>query len=212
MNNYRVDSKSNARDTGGTGNHKGLPLHRDIEVPAGNAGKTGNHKGLPLHRGIEVLASNAGLPLRKSMRLKEYDYSQAGLYFITICAQNQLCLFGEIENEEMKTNDAGMMIERQWQELPRRFDNINLREFVVMPNHFHGILEFVEVPLVGTQNVEHSPEIGQPQGIAPTVGDVVGTFKSLSTNDYIQGVKNKNWKRFNKKLWQRNFYDHIIRC
>ena len=64
------------------------------------------------------------------------------------------------------------MIEHQWQELIYRFDNIKLHEFIVMPNHFHGIIEFVGVPLVGTQNVEQPP-IGQPQGIAPTVGDVV---------------------------------------
>lgn len=90
------------------------------------------------------------MPLRKSIRLKGYDYSHVGLYFVTICTQDQLRLFGEIEKEEMKINAAGMMIERQWHELPRRFDKINLREFVVMPNHFHGIIEFVGVPLVGT--------------------------------------------------------------
>ena len=66
------------------------------------------------------------------------------------------------------------MIEHQWQELIYCFDNIKLHEFIVMPNHFHGIIEFVGVPLVGTQNVEQPPTMGQPQGIAPTVGDVVG--------------------------------------
>ena len=76
------------------------------------------------------------------------------------------------------------------------------------PNHFHGIVEFVGVPLVGTQNVGQP---GQPQGIAPTVGDVVGAFKSLTTNNYIRKVKQHNWQRFNKKLWQRDYYEHIIR-
>ena len=70
---------------------------------------------------------------------------------------------------------------------------------------------------MGTQNTKQSPTIGQPsqtgqpQGIAPTVGDVVGAFKSLTTNEYIRGVKNNGWSRFNKNLWQRNYYEHIIR-
>ena len=147
----------------------------------------------------------------RSIRLKGYDYLQAGLYFITICTQNRLCLFGKIENREMILNDPGIMIERQWQELIYRFDNIKADEFIVMPNHFHGIVKFVGVPLVGTQNTKQQPTTGQPQGIAPTVGDVVGAFKSLTTNEYIRGVKNNRWSRFNKKLWQRNYYEHIIR-
>ncbi|MFH1077149.1 MAG: transposase [Pseudomonadota bacterium] len=150
---------------------------------------------------------------RCSIRLKGYDYSQAGLYFITICTQNKLCLFGGIENRDMILNDAGQMVERQWQELIYRFDNIRLHEFIVMPNHFHGIIEFVGVPLVGTRNTggTYNTGIGQPQGIAPTVGDVVGAFKSLTANDYIQNVKQNNWQPFNQKLWQRNYYEHIIR-
>jgi len=164
----------------------------------------------------ENMKYNPDIHHSRSIRLKGYDYSQAGLYFITICTQNRLCLFGEIENGEMILNDPGIMIEHQWQELIYCFDNIKLHEFIVMPNHFHGIIEFVRVPLVGTQNVEQpptmgQPQTGQPQGIAPTVGDVVGAFKSLSTNEYIRGVKNNGWSRFNKKLWQRNYYEHIIR-
>ena len=160
---------------------------------------------------------NPDIHHRRSIRLKGYDYSQAGLYFVTICTQNRLCLFGKIENREMILNDPGIMIERQWQELIYRFDNIKADEFIVMPNHFHGIVQFVGVPLVGTQNTKQPPttgspsQTGQPQGIAPTVGDVVGAFKSLTTNEYIRGVKNNDWSRFNKKLWQRNYYEHIIR-
>ncbi len=148
---------------------------------------------------------------RRSIRLKGYDYSRAGLYFVTICTQNRLCLFGEIEHGEMALNDAGKMVAHQWQELICRFDNIELHEFIVMPNHFHGTVESVGVPLVGTQNVGESHVIGQPQGIAPTVGDVVGAFKSLTTNHYIWNVKRNNWHPFNKKLWQRNYFEHIIR-
>jgi len=124
-------------------------------------------------------------------------------------------LFGKIEKSNMQLNDAGIMIEHQWQKLIYRFDNIKLHKFIVMPNHFHGIVESVGVPLVGTQNEEQRQteqrQKGQPQGIAPTVGDVVGAFKSLSTNDFIRNVKQNNWRTFYKKLWQRNYFEHIIR-
>jgi putative transposase len=201
------------------------------------------------------LKYNPEIHNRRSIRLKGYDYSQVGLYFITICVQNHLYLFGKIENDEMILNDAGKMVERQWRELVNRFDQIELHEYIVMPNHFHGIVEFVGVPLVGTQNADHpltfgrrtgrrtGQRAGHPQGDAPTVGnqnvgesvtnghpqgdaptednknmgqpirigDVVGAFKSLSTNEYIWNVKQNNWQQFDKKLWQRNYYEHIIR-
>ena len=159
---------------------------------------------------------------RKSIRLKGYDYSQAGLYFITICCQNRECLFGEIVRGEMALNDAGMMIENEWLKLPQRFKNIKLNEYVVMPNHFHAILEIVGTTVgatlvVAQNNAEQSrgqPQQGQPQGIAPTgktLGDMVGAFESITTNEYICGVKNNYWQRFDGKLWQRNYWEHIIR-
>lgn len=170
---------------------------------------------------------------RKSIRLKGYDYSQAGLYFITICCQNRANLFGNVINKQMIMNDAGKMIENQWQKLTDRFNNIVLHEYVVMPNHFHGVLQIVGATLVVAQNknivaqntnnentniniVDIGNQKGQPQGIAPTdnvktVGDIVGTFKSITTVEYINGVKNNNWKPFNGKLWQRNYWENIIR-
>ena len=159
---------------------------------------------------------------RKSIRLKGYDYSQAGLYFITICTQNRENLFGKIVGAdlcvcpEMILNDAGKMVKNEWLRLPQRFNSIILHEYVLMPNHFHGIIEIITVraPLVGAQNVGAQLEKGQPQGIAPTgkhVGGMVGAFKSITTNEYIRGVKNNNWQRFNGKLWQRNYWEHIVR-
>ncbi len=151
---------------------------------------------------------------RRSIRLAGYDYSRAGLYFITICTQNRLCLFGNVNNDDMILNDAGKMIAIQWLDLKQRFIDVDFGEYIVMPNHFHGII--VGAPLVGAQNRTGQPNTGQPQGIAPTtmqntVGDIVGVFKSITTNEYIRGVKQFNWSRFNKKLWQRNYYEHIIR-
>ena len=144
---------------------------------------------------------------RKSIRLKNYDYSQAGLYFITICTENRLHLFGEIVDDSMVLNDAGLMIDKIWHEIPNDFVNIQLNEFLIMPNHIHGIIEItVGAPLVGAQN-----KSGQPQGIAPTVGDIVGALKSLTTNQYIKMVKQNILSPFDKKIWQRNYWEHIIR-
>ncbi|MBN1848579.1 MAG: transposase [Deltaproteobacteria bacterium] len=170
---------------------------------------TGNHGVLP----------QQGLPQRKSIRLKGYDYSRAGLYFITICTQMRLCLFGEIRNGEMILNDAGMMIKTLWHEIPIYYHEFNVHEFVVMPNHVHGIVEIASNP----KSVGAGPRAcpvnkcqrtnGQPQGVAPTMSlsDIVHRFKTLTTKRYIDGVNNNDWQRFNKKLWQRNFYEHIIR-
>jgi hypothetical protein len=77
---------------------------------------------------------------RRSIRLKGYDYSQAGAYFVTICAQNLECLFGEILDEEMALNDAGRMIETIWHELPEHYPGVGIDAFQVMPNHMHGIV------------------------------------------------------------------------
>ena len=192
---------------------------------------------------------NPNIHHRKSIRLKGYDYSQAGLYFITICVNrrgNPLWLpFGNIKNGEMMLNDAGRMVENEWLKLPQRFSNIELHEYVVMSNHFHAIIEIVGATLVVAQNdekktvaqndrneqnnlvqpetvqpenqtVQPENQMGQPQGIAPTakpktVGDMVGAFQSIVTVEYIRGVKQHGWQPFNGKLWQRNYWEHIIR-
>ena len=125
---------------------------------------------------------------RRSIRLDGYDYSQYGAYFVTIDIQDKLKLFWN----ENKINDIGIMIEKCWSGLINRF-NIQLDEYVIMPDHFHGILVI-------------------PRKImAISLGEMIGTFKSISTCEYIDGIKNKNWTRFNKRLWQRDYYERIIR-
>ncbi|QDT42221.1 Transposase IS200 like protein [Gimesia alba] len=137
------------------------------------------------------------LPQRKTIRLQGYDYSQAGLYFITICTHNQLCLFGEIRlNGEMKQNSAGDMIEKWWWELAHKFPMVTLLEHIVMPNHFHGIVQ-----------INHANESEGESSLA----SIVGWFKSMTMNEYIRQVKTKGWRPFQQRLWQRNYYEHIIR-
>ncbi|MBW1940787.1 MAG: hypothetical protein JRI28_05340, partial [Deltaproteobacteria bacterium] len=116
---------------------------------------------------------------RRSIRLKGYDYSKAGLYFITICTQNRFCLFGEIENGEMILNDAGMMIKTVWHEIPVYYHEFNIHKFVVMPNHVHGIIRIISNPKpVGAgpracpvnecRQINGQPQtMGQPRGVAP---------------------------------------------
>jgi REP element-mobilizing transposase RayT len=129
----------------------------------------------------------------RTLRLKDYDYSQNGLYFITICTNNQEAYFGDIKEGILRLNDAGQMVEKIWIELYDRFDFIKLHNYIVMPNHFHAIIEIID----STKSTH--------------IGNVVGVFKSLSTNQYIKGVYNYNWLTFEKRLWQKNYYEHIIR-
>jgi putative transposase len=166
---------------------------------------------------------------RKSIRLKGYDYSQAGLYFITIAVQDRLCLFGKITESpvgadlcvcpelcvcpyqpEMILNDAGKMIAQWYLELPNKFPDIELGEYIVMPNHFHAIIinngmRYLRVCSKQTGEHIEGEHTGSP------LHTVVQWFKTMTTNEYIRGVKQLNWQRFNGKLWQRNYYEHIIR-
>ena len=75
-----------------------------------------------------------------SIRLKEYDYSQPGAYFITLCTKNRECLFGEIKSSKMQSNEYGQIAEQCWMEIPNHYPNVELDEFVIMPDHFHGII------------------------------------------------------------------------
>ena len=148
---------------------------------------------------------------RHSIRLQEYDYSSAGPYYVTICIQNRFCLLGEISQADVELNGAGLMVYNQWLELPARFQNIKLDEFIVMPNHFHGIIVLNET--AGASLVDAQPNDNKEAGIkpAPTLGDIIGAFKSITTNIYIKGVNGNKWESFPGKLWQRNYFERVIR-
>jgi len=135
---------------------------------------------------------------RQSIRLKDYNYSQAGAYYVTIDVQNRECLFGNIVTKGMILNAAGKMIEEQWNALPERFPNIELDLHQIMPDHLHGII-MIRTSLMVVQERKL------------TLSDIVGAFKSITTNEYIKGVNNHKWPQFYKRLWQRNYYEHIIR-
>ncbi len=142
---------------------------------------------------------------RRSIRLKGYDYSQAGVYFVTICAQNRECLFGEIVDGKMQWNEAGRMAMQWFGELENKFTDLRCDEFIIMPNHAHFV-----VVNAGTD----MRESGQTHRSAPTenwLAHVVQWFKTMTTNKYIRGVKQHGWPPFPGKLWQRNYWEHVIR-
>ena len=167
---------------------------------------------------------NPDIHHRRSIRLKDYDYSQAGAYFVTICTQNRECMFGDIVGGEMRLNDAGCMITRWWEKISTKFSTVETDVHIIMPNHFHGIISIVGAALCGCPSmkgnrplknkdniINNTQNTGHPRGGAPTLCDVMDWFKTMTTNEYIAGVKQNGWARFNGKFWQRNYYEHIIR-
>jgi REP element-mobilizing transposase RayT len=153
---------------------------------------------------------------RRSIRLAGYDYSQEGAYFVTICTYQRVCLFGQIVDGKMRLNEFGQIALEQWRRLPERFESIEMNAFVVMPNHIHGIMVITDPDPVGA-GLTPAPEIiaqphsGQPQGLPlrVTLGNIVGGYKSLVANECLKIYKTKNETM--GKLWQRNYYEHIIR-
>jgi putative transposase len=169
------------------------------------------------------MASETAAHRCRSLRLKGYDYAQAGAYFVTICTQGRTCLFGEVVDDTMHLNDAGEMLTALWTGIPARIANVEVDAFVVIPNHLHGIIvlpdrdeigdvvDHVGAPLVGAHGRATTTKKKTTIGVAPTIGDVVGAFKSLATVEYIRGVKSAAWPAFRTRLWQRNYYEHVIR-
>jgi len=158
---------------------------------------------------------------RRSIRLQSYDYSKGGAYFVTICTHKHFCLLLEPGPRKM--------IDRVWEELPRRYRRLRLDAFVIMPNHVHATL-VLSPRIIGPE----MPARRAPAGIVrPSfetesggdahsdsscserqpcyLGDVICAFKSLTSCEYIRGVRELNWRPFEKRLWQRNYYERVVR-
>lgn len=140
---------------------------------------------------------------RRSIRLKDYDYAQAGAYFVTVCTQDRIFLFGDVRDECMCRNAAGQMVVTVWDSISVRFPEIALDAFVVMPNHVHGIIvlpDSAEAPLVAAQPSERGATCKSATTSRPRLGEIVGTFKSLVTVEYVHGVKASGWQPFRQRL------------
>jgi len=136
---------------------------------------------------------------RHSIRLKGYDYSQAGAYFVTIVAWQREMLFGEIVGEEMIFNEIGQIVSEQWRWLETQYPYIELGTWVVMPNHFHGILVIHDIGRGGSRSAP-TPIKRKP------LGGLIGAFKTVSTKQ-INLLRSTE----GQMVWQRNYYEHIIR-
>ncbi len=175
---------------------------------------------------------------RRSIRLKGYDYSSPGVYYLTLCTEHRYHLFGKIENGKMILSDEGKNVQKCWYEIPNHYPNVELDAFVIMPNHIHGIIiikysdNIVEAnnnsPFIEGAN-DHSPQRfpdspqrfpdspqrfpdspqrfpdspQRPRGTSKTVGAIVRGFKI--------GVTKLLREKYKEDIWQRNYYEHIVR-
>lgn len=144
---------------------------------------------------------------RRSIRLKNFDYSSEGAYFVTVCIQDRNCLFGEIIDACLRLNGAGLSICKALIDLPSNCLGLEIDEFIVMPNHVHAIF-ILRSPSVSINPCD-GPFLLLKKPL--TLFDVVYSFKSWTTKLYLDGVKQKGWTPFPGRLWQRNYYEHIIR-
>ena len=155
---------------------------------------------------------------RNSIRLKGYDYSQEGGYYLTIVTYGRQVLFGAVVGGKMRVNAMGKIVQECWGEIPDHFPNVGVDDFVVMPNHVHGILFIHEnnraatysIPLAGARTrrgtIYRAPtkteQFGKPTaGSLPTI---VRTFKATVTRRAGRELSSSN-------IWQRNYYEHILR-
>ena len=185
---------------------------------------------------------NPDLHNRRSIRLRNWDYSNTGAYFITICCQDRINHFGEIVNNEMVFNEYGEQAYNEWEKLSERYPGIAFDIFQIMPNHIHGIIEIqnsnvgatlavaqnantvaqnanattqnanTNQSAVNTANIARNCTTARKRAtvkVAPTVGRIVGAYKSLVLKKCLEISKHKNC--ILGKLWQRNYYEHQIR-
>lgn len=182
------------------------------------------------------MRTNTDLPDRKRNRIKSWDYSENGYYFVTICLDNMnINRFGDVKDGKMILSKAGKMIEKKLIEIPKFYKGTELDIFVVMPNHLHVILVINKylgqtqgfVPTENNKSVGDDPRVvpnpinewGQTWKSVPTdtikrqlsISEIIQRYKTFTTNQYIKNVKLNNWPPFHNRLWQRSFYDHVVR-
>jgi putative transposase len=147
---------------------------------------------------------NKGIHHRRSIRLKNFDYSQAGAYFVTICSWKQECLLGELVDGQMLLNQYGEMVKSEWLETGNIRSTIQLDKFIVMPNHIHGILKINNDCRGMLQRAPTYEQFGKP--VSNSLPTIIRLFKSTTT-------KRINTFRITPghPVWQRNYYEHVIR-
>jgi len=156
---------------------------------------------------------------RRSIRLKGYDYTQTGAYFITVVTHSRECLFGAIVDEVMHLNVAGEIARACWDDLPNHYPHIELDTFVVMPNHVHGIIVLTDNAggMVGA-SLKLAPTERAPTERAPTEHTPATTAKRHGLPEIVRAFKTFSARRINDMrntpgvpVWQRNYYERIVR-
>ena len=153
---------------------------------------------------------------RQSIRLRGYDYTQAGAYFVTIVIQNRELLLGEIVDRVMRLNDYGRVVLEEWNKLPARFSSVTLDASAIMPNHLHGII-MIGVDGKGKASAEHgvaNAKISSADALPlHPIGPISGSLGAI-----VQNFKSTSSRRINTlrdtpgaKLWQRNYYERVVR-
>jgi putative transposase len=138
---------------------------------------------------------------RRSIRLAGYDYSQAGMYFVTLVSQNRECLFGKILDSEIEINAFGRIVMDIWNWLSSQYPYVELDQCCIMPNHFHGIIVINDTRRGGSRTAPT-----QPSTLSKPLGRLIGAFKTVSTKQ-INNLRQTP----GLVVWQRNYYEHIIR-
>jgi REP element-mobilizing transposase RayT len=142
--------------------------------------------------------SDESFPKRRSIRLKGYDYSQGGAYFVTICAAHRLCLFGGVVDAEMQLNTAGDLVAQEWLRSAELRPGVILDAFVVMPNHLHGVIVIDGPPALAAA--------GEGRAGPNVLPSIINGFKAATTR------RIRELRRDPKlTVWQRNYYERIVR-
>ncbi len=141
---------------------------------------------------------NPNLHHRRSIRLAGYDYSQSGAYFVTICTVHRACLLGEVLDGEMTLSTLGCVVDECWLWLQNQYEFVELDTYVIMPNHLHGVIFILDSDYTGGSRT--APTKRKP------LGGLIGAFKTTSTKR-VNSVRQTP----GLQIWQRNYYEHIIR-
>ncbi len=151
--------------------------------------------------------------LRRSIRLKGYDYSTAGAYFVTVCTYRRECFLGEIADGQMRLSDAGRMVHLIWEQLPDHYPYIKLDAFVIMPNHVHGIVMLNDSTDVVGAGLKPARDVRAGLKPASTAGgkrhgipEIIRAFKTFASRRI-----NESREMMGVPTWQRNYYEHVVR-
>ena len=162
------------------------------------------------------MAERNALPSRKPLRLRSHDYSLPGDYFLTLCISQKKCVLGHVEGGVVRLNRLGQTVRSIWEQIPQDYKNVKLDEYIVMPNHVHGIVSIRHEDWNvgdGSHPVPTSrAHVGDGSHPVPmSIPEIVRRFKTLTTKRYRQGVDEGMWTDSGKQLWQRSYFDRVIR-